>query len=504
MPDPITLYNWQEEAVDALRGNIASGCKNQILASPTGSGKTVIASYLMQSASEKRTRCIFICDRLALIEQTSAVLDGYDINHGIIQSNHWRWRPWLPVQIASAQTLARRDWPEDVGLIIVDEAHSVYRSIAARIKERTAVTIGLSATPLTRGIGRIYDEVVTVRTHDQLTNDGYLAPWVAYSTGTPDMRGAKVSAGEWSDAEAEQRAMPIVGSVVAEYMRNAPGEKFIAFGCTVRHCEEIARQFMSAGIRAGLYTYRTPDVERADMVREFAKPDSNLQGLVSVAALSKGFDAPNVSCIIMARPLRSSLTEHIQVLGRGLRRDPANPDKVCTVLDHAGNMVRFWDRMHDFFKNGVLELDDGKPAQKQERDSDEPPPKQCPKCAHVHKPRPSCPMCGHEYPRPRVEEHADGALTQMNGKRSDPDDETGPKMEGANRDTKQQFYSQLLTIRRERGYKKGWVAHQYRSLFGCWPRGLEGREARPTPWTREWVHQGLKRYALQQNEKVVG
>jgi hypothetical protein len=68
------------------------------------------------------------------------------------------------------------------------------------------------------------------------------------------------------------------------------------------------------------------------MVEEFRKPDSYIRGLISVAALSKGFDVSDCGVIIMARPLRSSLSEHIQILGRGLRTHPGKEE--CIVLDH--------------------------------------------------------------------------------------------------------------------------------------------------------------------------
>src|SRR5690606_37727785 len=241
---------------------------------------------------------------------------------------------------------------------------SLFETTTKRIAARDCVTIGLTATPFTKGLGRHYDAVVTVRTLNQLTKDGYLAPFDAYAASEPDMTGAKTVAGEWTDAEAEKRAMPIIGDAVAEYLEKANGKKFIAFGVNVAHCQELQRQFLSAGVNCALCTYQTGDEERAEMVRQVRKPASYIRGLISVAALSKGFDVPSVECIIMCRPLRSSLAEHIQILGRGLRRDPDNPEKRCIVLDHSGNMLRFWQQMHDFFEHGVSELDDGKRKEK--------------------------------------------------------------------------------------------------------------------------------------------
>lgn len=484
----IALYDWQAEAVEALRANIRAAKQrdefaNQILVAPTGSGKTVVASYLIDECAKKGKRGVFVCDRIPLIDQTSATFDQYGIPHGVIQADHWRHQPWQKIQVASAQTLARRAWPSDLSLIVVDEAHTIHKSVAKRIKERGCTVIGLTATPFTKGLGKHYDTVVTVRTLNQLTTDGYLAPYDIWAASEPDMTGAKVVAGEWTEEETATRAMPIIGDIVTEYLRNAAGKKFIAFGVNVKHCEEIQRQMMAAGVVCGLYTYQTGDEERAEMIREFRKPDSYIRGLVSVSALAKGFDNPSVEVVIMARPLRSSLAEHIQILGRGLRRDPANPEKRCIVLDHAGNCHRFWGPMKAFFEHGATELDMGTRKDKKKPEAKEREPYKCPKCSHLHQPRPMCPMCGHEYPRRSMVEHIAGTLSPMTGL---------PTGSGEDR---QAVYSQLLYIAQDRGYSDGWAGHQYKARYEEWPRGLHKTTMEPTPALRNWVRSQLIRYA---------
>lgn len=483
MTSDINLYGWQGEAVDGLRANIRNGVRNQLLSSPTGSGKTTIAAYLIDACERKGQRAVFVCDRIPLINQTSETFDRFGISHGVIQGNHWRNQPWKKIQVASAQTLARRAWPTDVDLIVVDEAHTIHRSVTERIGRRDCVTIGLTATPFTRGMGLHYDAVVNVRTLNQLTEDGYLAPFRVFAASEPDMQGVTVSRyGEWDEKETAQRALPVIGDIVSEYLKHAAGRHFIAFGVTIAHCEEIQRQMMAAGVVCGLYTSHTTDTEREQLLRDF-RPGGHVQGLVSVAALAKGFDAPWVDVVIMARPLRKSLAEHIQILGRGLRKDPANPEKVCTVLDHAGNMLRFWGQMHDFFANGATELDDGKPKPKKKAEPKEREPVKCPKCAAVHKPAPLCVACGHEYPRRSHIEHVAGTLSELTG------------LLAGSGDDRQSVYSQLLYMARSRGYSEGWAAHKYKERFGVWPNGLAKTEAEPTPKLRNWVRSLMIAYS---------
>ena len=113
-------------------------------------------------------------------------------------------------------------------------------------------------------------------------------------------------AGEWTDEEAAKRSIPIVGDCVAEYIKHGGGGKFIFFGANVAHCEEARKQFLAAGVKVELYTYMTPEDDRREMLKELRKPDSTIRGLLSVAALSKGFDLADIEVIIIARPLKSS------------------------------------------------------------------------------------------------------------------------------------------------------------------------------------------------------
>ena len=479
----IQLYEFQEQSIEALRQNIREGVKNQILSAPTGSGKTVCASRLLEECAAKGKRAIFIADRINLIDQTSAMLDEYGIPHGVIQAQHWRWQPWQKIQVASAATLERRAWPEDTNLIIVDECHAIRKQVVNRIGKRDCVVIGLTATPFTKGLGKHYDRVVTVTTTNRLIEQKFLAPFRIFAASEPDMTGAKVVAGEWTDDAAAERAMPIIGDCVAEYLKHGNDKKFIAFGVNVAHCEEMQKQFLAAGVQCSLYTYMTGDEARTEMVREFRKPDSYIRGLISVAALSKGFDVADVEVIIMARPLKSSLAEHIQILGRGLRSDANNPAKVCTVLDHAGNCLRFWHQMRDFFEDGASELDDGKRKEKKKAEKKEREPVKCPICKSVHMPRPTCPSCGHIYPKHNHVEHEAGELQELAGGAT------------ATKDEKQEIWSQLQHVLKERGYNPGWAAHKFKARFGVWPRGLSDVEAEPTPKLLNWLRSQQIRYA---------
>ena len=147
----LVLHDWQEEAVQALRDNINARVKNQILAAPTGSGKTICATHLIKRCEERGQRAIFICDRRVLVEQTSDTFDMYGVSHAVYMPDHWRDDPegGHPILVATAQTLERRGWPRiRPNLIVVDEAHGQRGFILERLNQREVVTVGLTATPV--------------------------------------------------------------------------------------------------------------------------------------------------------------------------------------------------------------------------------------------------------------------------------------------------------------------------------------------------------------------
>ncbi len=466
-PEEIILRGYQDESVAGLRANIRAGIQAQILASMVGSGKTVISAYLLKECWQKGKRGIFVVDRLSLLGQTSAVLDRYGIPHGVIQANHPRRRPGELIQVASVQTLKTRGWP-DADLFIFDEAHVLYRAHIRMLEKKRGITIGLTATPFTKGLGKHFGAIVNVTTGNKLTSEGFLVPFKVFAAKEPDMTGAKVVAGEWTDQEASTRATKIIGDVVKEYQKHGQDRKSIIFGVDVAHCEALQRQFLAAGINVSLYTYLTDDEEREMMLREFRKPDSSIRGLISVAALSRGFDVPDVGCIIMCRPLKASFAEFVQILGRGLRSHPEKKD--CVILDLAGNFMRHYPRLMEFMEDGVNELDDGKPKPKLPAKKKEKKPVKCPKCAHVFGGGKSCPACGYIFPPKISVQHEDGELMTFDGK----------KALTLDRAAKIKLHGELTYICEKKGYARGWIAHKYRAITGVWPQGVGGPAIAPS------------------------
>ena len=402
---------FQTNAHDALRLGIKEGHKNQIIMAPTGAGKTYLGLRICNEAIKRGKRAVFLCDRTTLIDQTSKVADQYGLtDHGIIQANHWRRRPESLFQIASVQTIAKREfWPQ-MDVLVVDEAHTTYKAWTNFAKETGAYVVGLSATPFTTGLGKIFSNLINATTMHELTQLGVLVPMRIFSCSKPDMTGAETSGGEWTDRAAEERELKIVGDVVADWMRFAEGRKTIVFGATINHCQELCKQFINAGIMAATFTSETTAKERETLLEEYRKPNSHLKVLISVEALAKGFDVPDVGCVCDARPLRKSLSTAIQMWGRGLRSSPGKTD--CFLLDFSGNIVRFFPDFNDIYFNGLNALDDGDKLDKKIRNDEDYEPKGCPRCSY--KPfLKKCMMCGHEVIQKALIEVESGEMKEI-------------------------------------------------------------------------------------------
>lgn len=390
--------DFQVSAHEKLREGIKNGHRRQLLVAPTGSGKTYLGLRVIHESLLKGRRALFVCDRTALIDQTSARADAYGLNaHGVVQANHWRRDNAMPFQIASIQTIrARGYWPE-ADVIVVDEAHTQYAATKDKLASTSAAVVGLTATPCSKGLGLSYTNMVNAATMAELTNSGVLVPMRILSCVKPDMAGAETSGGEWTARAASEREAQIIGDVVAEWTRHAQGRKTIAFGADIAYGTQLAQRFNEAGIVADTFTSETPDAERQALLQEFRKPDSAIRILVSVEALAKGFDVEDIGCVIDARPLRKSLSTAIQMWGRGLRSSPDTGKTDCLLLDHSGNIQRFLKDFTDVYFEGFTSLDMSEKLDAVVRKDEEGDGQKscCPQCGYTPFFR-RCMSCGHE------------------------------------------------------------------------------------------------------------
>ena len=422
---------------------------------------TVLALRIIKEATDRGRSAMFICDRTTLINQTSDVASRFGMAHGVIQADHWRKNNEL-FQIASAQTLARRKWaPREV--TVVDEAHTLMKPWVDLIKNDKSglVVIGLSATPFSKGLGKLYTNVINAASIHELTRDGYLVPMRVFSCRKPDMSGAETLGGEWSAEAAGKRGMEIIGDVVTEWFKYGENDKTIVFGATIEHCNELCRQFNEAGVLAAVYTSKTDEATRLDLLEEFKDHDTPLRVLCTVEALAKGYDQSDVVNIVDCRPLRKSLSSAIQMWGRGARISPETGKRFMRLLDFSGNYIRFLEDYEDFYYNGIASLDDGEKLDKEIRKEEKGEERACPNCGH----RPfvkRCIACGHESKSLSLIQHQPGEMVEITIGRD--------KKKAA--DSPEHLWAQLATYVRQSGKvetQRQRAFYLYRDIMGRSP-----------------------------------
>lgn len=483
----LKLREYQEKSLESLRNGFKSGHKTQILYMPTGGGKTESALSLLLATANKGNRAAMILDRRILVDQTSARLDKYGIDHGVLMAGHWRWRPHENIQICSAQTLEKCEFLPDLDLIIVDEAHTVRAHTKNIINNLGLRAVGLTASPFTKGLGSLYQNIVCDVTTENLVNTGSLVPLKVFVAKEIDMTGAKKVAGEWSQSEATERGIKITGDILAEWVGKTfaffgKPEKTIVFCAGVAHGEDLQRRFNEAGYNFISISYRDDDEFKREVIAEFSKPDSDIVGLIATDVLTKGFDVPDVKIGISARPFSKSFSSHVQQMGRVMRSFPGKSFSLW--LDHSGNYLRFRDDWEDLYHNGVHVLDDGKEKPKKEPTPKEKEAAKCPKCSALWPPKSdTCSNCGHVRQRKNDVLVNAGELVEIAG--------TTKKDEKYSSAYKESFYHQLLRYAKTKGYKDGWAYHKYHDKFKIYP-----------PWAKkeaDFVSKEVQDFIISQN-----
>jgi superfamily II DNA or RNA helicase len=481
----LQLRDYQQDILDKLRNGFAAGYDRQILYAPTGAGKTEMAIALLEATRKKLNRGAMVLDRIILCEQTSRRLDFYSIDHGILQAGHWRFKPYEKIQICSAQTLERREELPGLNLLIVDEAHQTRDALKEFIFANPELkVIGLSATPFTKGLGKVYENVISSVTTDELVKRSVLVPLRVFISTEIDMTGANKVAGEWSQKETTERGMKITGDIIAEWIKmtheifNRP-RKTIVFCSGVAHGNDLSRKFAEKGYNFISLSYHDTDTFKREVIEDFSKPDTEIHGLIATDILTKGFDVPDVMIGVSARPFSKSLTSHIQQMGRVMRGSPGK--EFALWLDHSGNYLRFKDDWEDVYNNGVQELDDSKEKSKKEKTAKEKQEAVCPSCKALWTSgTDTCTNCGFVVEgRNKIIELA-GELKELKGAMSSGD--------------QQSWWSQLCYFVEHDGMKSGHAAYIFKDKFGYFPKYLRDVAAEPTAEVHNFIESRKRQY----------
>jgi superfamily II DNA or RNA helicase len=266
---------------------------------PTGGGKTFVGAEIARAALARGRGVLWLTHRVELVAQAIGA-NGAGVDVRTVQG-----------------LLTSGDRPP-AHFVVVDECHNfIADQFASVIRDYPdAFVLGLTATPERgdgRGLGEMFERVVIGATTRELVDAGLLVH------------------AEILRPHVKLRAGQIAASPVTAYAKLARGRRAISFTSSVSAATDHAVQFHAAGFRTEVISGETPKAKRVDIVARYRAGEMDV--LNNCFVLTEGFDAPETSCIIIARGC-GTLGTYLQIVGRGLRIAPNKTD--CLVLDLNG------------------------------------------------------------------------------------------------------------------------------------------------------------------------
>ena len=347
---------YQSECLDALG---ASGAHRNLLILPTGAGKTYIFSRYRDQIPG---RTLMISHRREIIHQTVKTVEQVTgIPPGIVMGKENEIA--ADTIIASIQSLARRSrllqLPEDVDLIVIDEAHHIAADTYKRLLYRYGLidkfTCGINnakgLTPVFSEHRELLGVTATPNRTDEIALDPffdaipfrlstldlipeYLTDFRCLTVNTGvDLSGVRTRKGDLVEGQLgeemlRQGLIAELPLVIADHL--ADRDRILIFLPTVATCQQAASELCFAGIDARCVVGKTPRSERQQTLKDFAAGDVRV--VVNCMVLTEGFDCPEIDALVIARPTKSGMLIQ-QMVGRGLRKAEGKTD--CKIIDLA-------------------------------------------------------------------------------------------------------------------------------------------------------------------------
>lgn len=335
-----------------------------ILSLPTAAGKSIICAEIVRQMyaqwPEYEPRTIVIVPSKELAEQNAEKLRKLlpdQITVGFVSASLNERRFDADVIVATIGSIAKHaHMVGNIKCVIIDECHLVnpkgdqagmYRSFLSGLSVLCDYrTVGMTATPfrgngvwLTDGESPLFTGIASRVTMRELLDHGYISELVppAQAVGTKiDASSVGIVNGDYKVSELAQVVDTYLFDVARESVELAVGRrKWIAFTPSVANAETLCASLSALGTSCAVVCGETPADERASLIADFKA--GRIRCLVTVLALTTGFDVPDVDCIIWCRPTKSPVL-YVQGMGRGVRIAAGKVD--CLVLDFTDTVER--------------------------------------------------------------------------------------------------------------------------------------------------------------------
>lgn len=227
---------------------------------PTGTGKTVIFNEIAHGERQQDNHVLIIAHRKEIVEQIVKRLESkFNQSVGIIMSQSDK-NPEALIQVASIQTLSRRNYPYSyASKVIIDEAHHATAETYKKlwVKYPNAQFLGVTATPIRlngEGFDDLFNILITSDSIDNFIKQDFLAPikYLGHPKIIPDLRKIKDKGGDFdpNQLSGEMCQERIMANLIKSYLEFAEGKKIIVFAVDIQHSKHIVQRYQKLGINA--------------------------------------------------------------------------------------------------------------------------------------------------------------------------------------------------------------------------------------------------------------
>ena len=320
------LRPYQQEAREAVERDWEGEFPRTLLVLPTGCGKTVVFSKVIEDRVRAGDRCLILAHRGELLDQAADKLKRTTgLGCALEKGESSCLGSWYRVTAGSVQSLMRekrlaRFAPDYFQTIVVDEAHHVLSDSYQRVLDHFsgARVLGVTATPDRgdmRNLGQFFQSLAYEYTLPKAIREGYLCPIKALTIPLKlDLTGVGVQAGDFRSADIDTALDPYLEQIAREMEEYCRDRRTVVFLPLVKTSQKFQAILSARGFRAAEVNGTSQD--RGAVLRDFEAGRYNV--LCNSMLLTEGWDCPPVDCIVVLRPTKVR-SLYSQMVGRGTR-----------------------------------------------------------------------------------------------------------------------------------------------------------------------------------------
>lgn len=323
------LRPYQQESREAIQKEWSNGVKRTLLVLPTGTGKTIVFSKVIEDRVRLGERVLVLAHRGELLNQASEKLEkSTGLKTSLEKAENTSLGSFFRVVVGSVQTLQNekrlRKFPKDYfDTIIIDEAHHAVSNGYQRVLKHfdQANILGVTATP-DRGdmqnLGTYFDSLAYEYSLVEAIKSGYLSQIKALTLPVQiDLSSVSQQAGDFKTRDLGSALDPYLESIANEMVEHCKDKKTVVFLPLVATSQKFKDILNDKGFRAAEVNGDSKD--RAEILEDFENDKYNV--LCNSMLLTEGWDCPSVDCIVVLRPTKVR-SLYSQMVGRGTRLFP--------------------------------------------------------------------------------------------------------------------------------------------------------------------------------------